>query len=325
MEKEFEQLKDKVILVTGGAGFVGSNLIEKLLASGAFVICFDNLSTGKESNVKDFFENKNFVFVKGDVNDLNDLSAVFEKHKIDYVFHYAATVGVLRTVDNPIDVLRDIDGIKYIAELSHKNKVKKVVFSSSSEVYGEPLELPEKEDSPLNLKLPYATVKLIGEQYLKAYYQTHGLKCCLLRFFNVYGPKQDSSAYGFVAGTFVKNAIKNEPLTVFGDGSQTRDFVYIEDNINASILALLSDETDNQSINIGAGKPTTILDLANHVIKISGNTDLKINFLPLRKDGEIKHRFPDVTKMERLLKYKPRYSLDEGLKKTFEWYRSNLN
>src|SRR3989344_901692 len=171
----FEELKDKIILVTGGAGFVGSNLIKKLLEDTAKVICFDDLSTGAEGNIEEFKNNK-----------------------IDYVFHYSARVGVIRTIERPLEVLEDIEGIKNILKLSSDHGVQKVVFSSSSEVYGEPVEIPEKEDGHLNPKLPYAVVKLVGENYMQSYYQTKGLKTCSLRFFNVYGPKQDSSAYGFV-------------------------------------------------------------------------------------------------------------------------------
>src|SRR3989344_304627 len=194
----FEELKDKIILVTGGAGFVGSNLIKKLLEDTAKVICFDDLSTGAEGNIEEFKNNQNFSFVKGDANKFKDLEKVFKDNKIDYVFHYSARVGVIRTIERPLEVLEDIEGIKNILKLSSDHGVQKVVFSSSSEVYGEPVEIPEKEDGHLNPKLPYAVVKLVGENYMQSYYQTKGLKTCSLRFFNVYGPKQDSSAYGFV-------------------------------------------------------------------------------------------------------------------------------
>lgn len=230
---------------------------------------------------------------------------------------------MLRTIEHPLEVLKDIDGIKYILELSHTNGVKKVVFSSSSEVYGEPVEIPEREDGHLNAKLPYAVVKLVGENYFESYYKIHGLKTCSLRFFNVYGPQQDFSSYGFVVGIFIKQILNNEPLIVFGDGTQTRDFVFIDDNIEASIIALLSDETNGEVINIGTGRPTTILDLAEDLIKISEHKKVKIEFIPQRKGGEIKHRFPDVGKMRKMLKFRPKYSINEGLKKTFDWYRDN--
>lgn len=316
-------LENRTILVTGGAGFLGSHLISELLRRKSNVICFDNLSTGKRSNIREFLKNKNFYFIKGDVNDFNELKKVFNKYRINYIFHYAARVGVLKTIERPLEVLKDIDGIKYILELARKNKVEKIIFSSSSEVYGEPVESPQKEDSYLNTRLPYGTVKLVGENYFKTYYELYGLKTCSLRFFNAYGPKQESSAYGFVVGIFIKQALDSRPLTVFGDGKQTRDFVFIEDNIQASIAALLSKKTNGQSINIGIGHPVTILELAKKIIKISGDKNLKIKFLPLRPKGEIKFRFPDIAKMRKSINYKPMYSLERGLSLTFDWYRKN--
>jgi UDP-glucose 4-epimerase len=232
---------------------------------------------------------------------------------------------VIRTVEDPLGVLEDIQGIKNILKLSYLYKVKKLMYSSSSEVYGEPVEIPEREDGHVNAKLPYAVVKLVGENFLRAYYQKLGLKTCAMRFFNVYGPRQDSSSYGFVTGIFIKQALKGDSLTVFGDGTQTRDFVYVEDNVNMSLLALLSDATDGEVINLGNGGPVTIADLAQRVINISDKKELKINFIQLDRGGEIKHRFPDVSKMKRLINYTPQYSLEDGLRKTYQWYKENLN
>jgi UDP-glucose 4-epimerase len=322
--KIFNKLNRKNILITGGAGFIGSNLAGELLKCGAKIICFDDLSTGNKKNINDFLSNKNFSFIKGDANNFDDLQKVFSSNRIDYVFHYAARVGVLRTLKYPLEVLQDLDGIKNILKLSHKHKVEKAIFSSSSEVYGQPVEIPENEDGHLNPKMPYAVVKLTGENYFKSYYEAHGLKTCSLRFFNVYGPRQDASSYGFVVGIFIKQAMAGKPLPVFGDGNQTRDFVFIEDNIRTSILALLKDETNGQSINIGTGRPITILDLAEKIIAMVGNHRAKIKFLPLRRGGEIKHRFPDTSKMRKLLEYRAKYTLGQGLEKTLEWYKKAL-
>lgn len=324
MEQKFDQLRDATILVTGGAGFVGSNLVGRLLECGARIICFDNFSTGKKANIAEFSSHKNFVLVEGDANQKEELRLVFSNFTFDYVFHYAATVGVVRTNEQPLAVLRDIDGIKAILELSQTGGIKKVMFSSSSEVYGEPAELPEKEDSRLNAELPYATVKLIGEHYLKAYHTTFGLRTCSLRFFNVYGPKQDSSSYGFVAGVFLRQALQGKNITVFGEGIQTRDFVYVDDNIEAALLALVSDATDGEVMNIGAGNPVTILQLAQTVQRVCQNPQVAIDFLPLRKNGEIIHRCPDITKMKEYIHFTPRYSLETGLEKTFAWYKNNV-
>ena len=316
-----KSISNKTVLITGGAGFIGSHLAGALLGYGGRVVCFDNLSTGSLENIKEFADDKNFTFIKGDANAPGDLKKVFKKHRIDYVFHYAACVGVLRTLENPIGVLKDIDGIKNVLELSRIHKVKKVIFSSSSEVYGEPVEIPEREEGHLNAKLPYATVKLDGEHYMNSYNEKYGLPTCSLRFFNVYGPKQESSAYGFVTGVFIRQVLSGEPITVFGDGTQTRDFVFAGDNVAASLSALSSDKANGHAINIGTGRPVTILDLAERIIALSGRKG-KIKFLKPRMD--ILHRFPAVEKMRAILAYTPRVSLDEGLKETIRWYENNV-
>ncbi len=312
----------KTILVTGGAGFIGSNLIEELLGYGARVICFDDLSTGKlENTIFGSHTSKDGIeFVKGDVNLKKDLERVFTGREIDYVFHYAARVGVIRTTERPLEVFADLEGIKNILELSRKYGVKKVMFASSSEVYGEPVEIPEREDGPLNIHIPYATVKLAGEQMMRAYYELYGLPTCSLRFFNVYGPRQDGSAYGFVVGIFMKKALSGEPLTVFGAGDQTRDFVFVEDNIHASLLALLSDKTNGEVLNICRQKPQTILELARLVEKVS-RKKLGFIFKPRHKGDQVLHRLGSARKLKRLLGYAPATDLETGLRKTYEYYK----
>jgi len=307
-------------LVTGGAGFIGSHLCRALIGKGHNVVCFDNLSTGLKENIADLKKKKNFVFEKGDANK-RDIEHIFERHKFDYVFHHAAVVGVKRTEENPLSVLNDINGIKNILELSRKNNVKKVVFASSSEVYGQPAEIPEREDGIVNPHIPYAVVKLMGEKLMESYYQEYGLPTTNLRLFNVYGPNQNSTPYGFVIGIFISQALAGQNLTVFGDGKQTRDFVFIEDNINATIAAMESEKTNGQTINIGNGRETTVIELAEAIIRLTGmEGKAKPECYPER-EGEIRRRCPDVTKMNKILGYKTKFSLDEGLKKTIEHYR----
>ncbi len=317
---QFTRLKNKTILVTGGAGFVGSNLIEELLKNGARVICLDDFSTGRRKNIAEFFNNPKFKFIKGDANKKKDVARAFRIRKPDYVFHYAARVGVKRTTEKPLEVFADLEGIKNILELSRKYKVKKVMFASSSEVYGEPVELPEREDGPLNIHIPYATVKLAGEQMMRVYYELYGLPTCSLRFFNVYGPRQDGSAYGFVVGIFMKKALAGEPLTIFGRGNQTRDFVFVADNIRASLLALLSDKTDGEVLNIGRQKPRTIMALAKAVEKVSGQK-LGFKFIPRHRGDQVLHRSASAAKLKRLVGYAPPTDLEEGLRKTWEYYK----
>jgi len=312
--------KKKTFLITGGAGFIGSHLCEKLVSKGNKVVCFDNLSTGKLKNLSSIKDNPNFIFIKGDANKIKEIAPVFKKFKFDGVFHYAAVVGVKRTLENPLSVLDDIEGIRNILELSLKNGKPKVVFSSSSEVYGEPEELPEREDGSVNPKIPYAIVKLLGEKFLEAYWRKYGLKTCALRFFNVYGPRQEGSDYGFVVGIFIRQVLDGKHPTVFGDGSQTRDFVYIKDNIEASVRAMNMDSSNGEIINIGTGRPLTIYDLASSIICYSGQKSKLKPKLVKTKRADIKHRFPEIGKMIKILKYHPTVSLEEGLKDIISYY-----
>ncbi len=305
----------KNVLVTGGAGFIGSHLCETLLEQGHTVVAFDNLSTGNKQNI---LKHKQYSFVEGDANSANDLNKLFAQHSFDWVFHYAAVVGVKRTLEQPALVINDATGIKTILDLSLKHAVKKVLFASSSEVYGEPSKLPEEEDGPIDPRTPYASVKLFGEQSLRAYYEQHGLKTTCLRLFNVYGPRQISTAYGFVVGIFINQVLQNKNPTIFGDGKQTRDFVYVKDNVYMTIAAMQAAETNGEVINLGTGKPVTILHLAQEIIKLSGKK-LKPEFLPERA-CDIIHRYPSIDRMKKLIGYDAKHSLEQGLKETFAWF-----
>ncbi|HLC66786.1 MAG TPA: NAD-dependent epimerase/dehydratase family protein [Candidatus Nanoarchaeia archaeon] len=306
-------MSTKKILVTGAAGFIGSHLCEELVNAGHTVVGMDNLSTGAETNLP---THPQFSFFRGDVNT-TDLQQLFAVHNFDWVFHYAAVVGVKRTLENPAAVLRDLEGIRQLLELCRKKSVGKVLFASSSEVYGEPLELPEREEGPINAKLPYAVVKLAGEKYLEAYHREFGLRTVALRLFNVYGPRQTSTAYGFVAGIFLQQALAGKPLTLFGDGTQSRDFVYIRDNIAAAVQSMERKQTDGTVINVGSGTATTIKRLAEEVLSVTGSTS-KLLFLAPRP-FDIQQRYADVTKFRKLIGYEFQYSLHQGLQETLEW------
>ena len=303
----------KKILITGGAGFIGSSLAEKLLENKEnFVVIVDNLSTGHQKKLPSGRDN--LIFIKADVNDKRVVSDVMTTYKFDYVFHYAAVVGVKRTLENPLWVLKDLDGIKNILETAKNTKVRKVFYSSSSEVYGEPVEFPQNEDTtPLNSKLPYAVVKNLGEVYLKSYYKEYGLPYTILRFFNTYGPKQSKN---FVISRFLYFALKNEDITIYGDGKQTRTFCYIDDNVDATIKILENDFCRNSVINIGNDNEISILDLARMIVDITGAKS-KIVFLPPLKEGDMSRRFPDITKMKKILG-RPLISLEEGIKKILD-------
>lgn len=317
----FEAYKGAKILVTGGAGFIGSHLVDRLLELGSDVAVLDDLSTGKLANLAHHEGDPRFAFTHGNANDRATLDRVFDVHRPDYVFHLGAFCGVKRVEERPLDVLKDIDGIRAIFELCKDRGVKKILYSSSSEVYGEPLQLPSSEQGSVNPspRDPYSLVKMLGENLAYHYHQQYGLKTVALRFFNVYGPRQESSPYGFVASIFLDRALKGLPLQIFGDGMATRDFVYYKDNINCILTAMLKDETDGETINVGKGVPTTIQELAEKVIALSGK-DLKIEYLPVRK-MEIRYRTPDVSKMERLIGWRATTPLEIGLRETYEHLR----
>jgi len=320
-------LTGKKVLVTGGAGFIGSHLCEELLNLGAEVLTIDNLFTGKVENMSTFKDNAKFKFIEADVNDREAIAPLFETFKPDYVFHYAAILGVKRVIEQPLLVLDDIDGFKNVLELSKEHGVRKLVFSSSSEAYGNMAELPLKEDAGREIEHQthstslYALVKVIGEKMMKVYNDKYGLPTVSLRFFNVFGPRQESSAYGFVVGVFINQIIAGDNPTIFGDGYQTRDFIFIKDNIRMALKTLFTDAVNGEVINIGVGRQTTILDLAEKIIKISGK-DLKPQFLPARP-YEIKYRSPDVSKMQRLLEEKIEDKFEEHLKTTYDSYQKN--
>lgn len=296
------------VLITGGAGFIPSSLAEKLLLSNQYyVVLVDNLLTGDFRKVP---SHPNCKFIKCDVNNYNDIAAIMTSYQFDFVFHYAAVVGVRRTLENPALVLRDIEGIKNVLNLCKNTGVKRVFFSSSSEVYGEPVELPQHEETtPLNSRLPYAVVKNVGESFCRSYHQEFGLHFTIFRFFNTYGPKQSTD---FVISRFLKSALNNRPLTINGSGKQTRTFCFIDDNVDCTIKILENKLLINDVINIGSESHVTILELAELIIRVTGSKS-QIEFLPPLKEGDMSRRQPDIAKMKQILN-RDLVSLEEGLK-----------
>lgn len=298
------------ILVTGGAGFIASELAERLISDkDNYVIIVDNLLTGNTGKLPKS-NSDNWKFIKCDVNNRRDISEIMMAFSFDYVFHYAAMVGVQKTLQEPVNVLKDIDGIKNIVTLSKNTGVKRVYFSSSSEIYGEPVEFPQNEyTTPLNSRLPYAIVKNVGESFLRAYQQEFGLEFTIFRFFNTYGPKQSRH---FVISKFLIAALENQNITIYGDGSQTRTFCYISDNVDACMEAFYSDKLVNDVANIGNNKEISILNLAEEIIRITKSKS-KIIHLPPLKEGDMLGRRPDTTKMKEL-NNKDLISLEDGIK-----------
>lgn len=284
------------VLITGGAGFVGSSLADALLGKRNYeIVLVDNLLTGKMENLP---QHANCRFIKCDVNNYNDIAAVFMAFRFEYVFHYAAVVGVKRTLDNPVMVLNDLRGIQNVLDLSKNTGVRRIFFSSSSEVYGEPVQLPQHEHTtPLNSRLPYAVVKNVGESFCRAYQQEYGLEYTLFRFFNTYGPKQSSD---FVISKFIDAALTNRDITIYGDGSQTRTFCYIKDNADACINTMENPVFINDVVNIGNDETYTVLDLAKVIIELTGSQSQIVHLPPL-PEGDMTRRQPDISNMRQLL------------------------
>ena len=308
--------KKKVAVVTGGAGFIGSHMVDLLLKKNFYVNVIDDLSGGSINNLKNHFKNKNFNFEKKDLCKLN------VKHKFffgcDYVFHFAAVVGVKRTLENPLLVLEDIKGFENVLNLCKSTGVSKIYFSSSSEVYGEPFEIPQNEHTtPLNSKLPYAIVKNLGESYLKSYQQEFGLKYSIFRFFNTYGPNQSED---FVVPKFINLALNNRDILIYGAGLQTRTFCYIDDNIDTILKIHNNSLYENDVINIGSDIEMTVLNLAKTIIKIT-NSKSKIIHLPALKEGDMLRRCPDITKMKSILN-RELITLEVGVKKLINYYEN---
>ncbi len=305
------------ILVTGGAGFIASELAIRLAAdTGNEVVVVDNLLTGDVRKLP-HAAIPNLHFIKCDVNRFEDISSVFYAYRFEYVFHYAAVVGVKRTTDNPVMVLRDIDGIRNVLDLSKNMGVKRVLFSSSSEVYGEPVEIPQNErTTPLNSKLPYAIVKNIGEAFLRSYQKEYGLDYTVFRFFNTYGPKQSRD---FVVSKFIRAALADEDITLFGDGLQTRTFCYIDDNIDACLKAFHGTDVINDVVNIGSEVEITIKGLAELIVELTGSRSHIVHLPPL-EEGDMTRRMPDVTRMRALLGREP-LPLRQGLVRVIEAFK----
>ena len=304
----------KTVLITGGAGFIPSSLAEHLLSTGRYhVTAIDNMLTGRQEHI---LQHPNYKFIKADANDYADISAIMLYNDFDYVFHYAAVVGVLRTLEHPKLVLDDIKGLQNIFELSKNTDVERIFYSSSSEVYGEPVHLPQNEHvTPLNSRLPYAVVKNIGECFCRSYHQEFGLNYTILRFFNTYGPRQSRD---FVVSKFLDAARNNQDITVYGDGSQTRTFCYIQDNLDFTLKILEDKLYINDVVNVGNDKIVTINELAESIIQLTGSKS-KIVSLPPLKEGDMSRRQPDIEKMKMVLN-RELTPLSEGLMKVIASY-----
>ncbi len=306
------------ILITGGAGFIGSNLAEELLKRGYSIRILDNLSTGKIENIKPIL--KDIEFIKGDTRDETIVKKVLKN--IQMVFHFAAISSTYYSVKFPAETINvNVNGTVNLLEKSVEAEIDKFIYSSSAAVYSNN-NLPLIEDQPLNPLSLYGVSKVIGEKFLKIYYKTHNLRTISLRLFNVYGPRQNfQSKYSNVIPKFISSFILNKKPGIFGDGKQTRDFVFIKDVVNASILALNKKlESYGECFNIGSGKEISIIELFHKIKKIIGK-DIEPEFKKQRFN-EVKYSCAIIDKASKMLGFKPEFSLDEGLKEMIEWFQT---
>jgi UDP-N-acetylglucosamine 4-epimerase len=315
--------KGSRFLVTGGAGFIGSNLCEALLKLGYSVRCLDDLSTGKQANVDLLSGNSNYEFVKGDIKDYETCLKACEG--MDYVLNQAAWGSVPRSIEMPLFYCaNNIQGTLNMMEAARQKGVRKFVYASSSSVYGDEPNLPKTEGREGNLLSPYALTKRCDEEWAKQYTRHYGLATIGLRYFNVFGRRQDpNGAYAAVIPKFIKQLLKGERPTINGDGRQSRDFTYIENVIEANLKACLAPaEADGEAFNIAYGGREYLIDIYHSLTKALG-VDVEPIFGPDRK-GDIKHSNADISKAKRLLGYAPDYNFARGLDEAIEWYRNNL-
>lgn len=315
--------KDTLFLVTGGAGFIGSNLCEAILNMGYRVRCLDDLSTGKQSNVDLFLNNPKYEFIKGDIKNLG---ICIEACKgVDYVLHEAAWGSVPRSIEMPLFYCaNNIQGTLNMMEAARKNGVRRLIYASSSSVYGDEPVLPKSEGREGNLLSPYALTKHCSEEWAKQYTMHYGLATVGLRYFNVFGRRQDpNGAYAAVIPKFIMQLMRGEHPTIHGDGKQSRDFTYIENVVEANLKACLAPkEADGEAFNVAYGGREYLIDIYYALTKALG-TDIEPIFGPDRA-GDIKHSNADISKAKRLLGYAPEYDFEHGLNEAIEWYKENL-
>jgi UDP-glucose 4-epimerase len=309
MESELTLKKIKA-LVTGGAGFIGSHLVDRMVANDYAVRVIDDLSTGKLANIQGHLNNGRVDFVKGDIRDKKLTQKTLQD--INVVFHLAAITSVPFSVQNPAlttDV--NVQGTLNLLGSSVKEKVDKLVFISSCAVYGEPNYLPVDEKHPTQPISPYAESKITAENACRNYHEKQLLQTTIFRLFNVYGPRQDHNEYSGVITRFFENCKQNLPLTIYGDGSQTRDFIHVHDAATTILSSSTQKAAEGQIFNLGSGKPTTIQNLACTILKME-RKPVNITYSPPRP-GDIKHSYADISKAKQLLDYTPRYALKKGL------------
>jgi len=311
-----EAMQSLKILVTGGAGFIGSHLVDRLMKEDYEVVVLDNFSAGKAENIQHHLDNQGFNLVKGDVRNSEDVRKAVRG--VDVVFHLAAIVNVPLSIEDPL-LVNDVNvrGTLNLLEASVKEDIQRFIYVSTCAVYGEARYLPINEEHPIMPLSPYGISKFTAEHYCKIFHMIHGLKTVCLRFFNVYGPKQSEGPYSGVITQFINRLRQGKPPIIYGDGKQTRDFVYVEDVVEASMRALNSQNCVGEVINVGTGKPTAVNELANVLMELFKEAGTKPEYGPPRA-GDIQDSYADISKAERMLSYTPRIGLEKGIKRLLQ-------
>ena len=304
------------ILVTGGAGFIGSHLVDRLMKEGHEVMVLDNFSAGKAENIQYHLDSQSFDLVKGDVRNSNDVKKAVRD--VDAVFHLAAIVNVPLSIEDPL-LVNDVNvrGTLNLLEASVKEDIQRFIYVSTCAVYGEARYLPINEEHPITPLSPYGISKFTAEHHSKIFHMIHGLKTVCLRFFNVYGPKQSEGPYSGVITQFINRLKQGKPPIIYGDGKQTRDFVYVEDVVEASIRALNSQNCVGEVINVGTGKPTAVNELANVLMGLFEEAGAKPEYGPPRA-GDIQDSYADIGKAGRVLGYRPSIRFGEGIRRLLQ-------
>jgi UDP-glucose 4-epimerase len=307
-------------LVTGGAGFIGSNICRKLVSQGCFVRVIDNLLTGKKANLASILDE--IEFIEADMGDLRVARAAMKD--IDVVLHQGALPSVPRSVDDPAATHKHcVDATFTLLLAAHDVRVKRFVYASSSSVYGDTPTLPKVETMSPSPLSPYAAAKLAGEYYCSVFYRVYGLETISLRYFNVFGPHQDpTSQYAAAIPAFVTAILKDKPPTIYGDGSQSRDFTYVENIVEANLFAARAKQTKGEVINIACGQAVTVNEIIDMINEIVGKNVKPIYAAP--RPGDVKHSLADISLAKKLIAFKPKVSFRDGLQKAIEWYRDNL-
>lgn len=308
------------VLVTGGAGFIGSNLADELLRQGAKVKVFDNLSTGFRENLEEI--GGDFEFIEGDLNDNSLLEKAVKD--VEYIFHQAALPSVPRSVENPQETHRAcVDGTFNLLRLAKENNVRRVIYAASSSAYGDQPTLPKVETMLPEPLSPYAAAKLMGEYYCRVFSRVYNLETVSLRYFNVFGPRQNpSSMYSGVISRFIDALMKNESPVIFGDGEQSRDFTYITNVVNANIKAAQTNQGIGEVVNAANGERISLNELLTVLKKITNKDDVEADYQPARK-GDVKHSQADNTRAVNWLDYKKLVGLENGLENTIQWWKNS--